>query len=434
MGGTEKYREKGKAAVAAGPWVLLQAWPSAGIIPLPISAPLGREHLERFGAADDLVSTEHCQLEVTGAGLSITDLGSTNGTWIDGRRAARGIATEGAVLRIGGSLFVVRRCSLREPQSAISGGDAGDLVAPFGLRALHGALDALARTRPPNVLITGETGTGKEPLARHVAMRLARAEPFEAVNAAAYRTDSFDAAFFGYERGAFTGAQASHAGIVGAAEGGTLFLDELGDMPTEYQPLLLRFLETREVRRLGATSPVRASVLIIAATNRDLESAVEDGTFREDLLARFGAPRLHLPPLRDRREDIPSIARVLAARAGWSLEEHADVAGIERLMVLPLRRNVRELRGVLEEALAVGGVEGEVLDKLRPLPKVGLDAAAIRDAVAVHDSERQAAKALGISRRQVRKAMTAGSRTGKHGPRTGSASGEAASDADDSDT
>ena len=298
------------------------------------------------------------------------------------------------------------------------GGDAGDLVAPFGLHSLRRALDALARSKPTNVLITGETGTGKEALAGHVAMRLGSAEPFEAVNAAAYRSESFDAAFFGYERGAFTGAQTSNLGIVSAAEGGTLFLDELGDMPAEYQPLLLRFLETREVRRVGAIRSSRASLLIVAATNRDLESAVEEGAFREDLLARFGAPRLHLPPLRDRPEDIPSIARVLAARSGWSLEQHADLAGIERLMLLPLRRNVRELRSVLQEAFACGGVHGEVLDKLQPPPTATLDADAICAAVTAHGSERKAASVLGISRRQVRNAMTGGARTDMTGPRT----------------
>jgi len=185
---------------------------------------------------------------------------------------------------------------------------------------------------------------------------------------------------------------------------------------------------------LGATSTTHASLLIIAATNRDLELAVDKGAFREDLLARFGAPRLHLPPLRDRREDIPAIARALAERAGWSLDEHADVEGVERLMLLPLRRNVRELGSLLQEAYALGGIEGDLLDKLHPLTHDALAAETIRNAVTAYGSERQAARVLGISRRQVRKAMAAGARTDESGPRTGAASDQAPANADDSDS
>lgn len=219
---------------------------------------------------------------------------------------------------------------------------------------------------PFPVLITGETGTGKELVARAIHHASGR-RAFVAVNCAALPENLLESELFGHERGAFTGADRDKPGLFEEAHGGTLFLDEVGELPRSLQPKLLRALEEGEIRRVGALRPRRVDVRLVAATNRDLEVEVEGGKFREDLYWRLNVVALHVPPLRERVEDIPVLAQhFLEAAVGR--EDLPGVAGkggggriglsaeaLALLKLYPWPGNVRELRNALESAVALTG-------------------------------------------------------------------------------
>jgi two-component system nitrogen regulation response regulator NtrX len=216
--------------------------------------------------------------------------------------------------------------------------------------------DQIARVAsiPSPVLIVGESGTGKELVAREVH-RLASDDPkraFVAVNSGALPENLIESELFGFERGAFTGASRTHRGAFERAARGTLFLDEIGELPLAAQAKLLRVLEERTVNRLGAESSINVTARVIAATTRDLEVAVDDGAFRQDLLFRLNVHVLRVPPLRDRRSDVPDLVRALleatCSRFSMKMKTIAPEA-LERLMACEWKRNnVRELRNVVE--------------------------------------------------------------------------------------
>ena len=200
------------------------------------------------------------------------------------------------------------------------------------------------------VLITGESGSGKELVARALHRHSQRAaRPFIAINTAAMPKDLLESELFGHERGAFTGAQAMRRGRFEQAEGGTLFLDEIGDMPPELQTRLLRVLSDGTFYRVGGHQPIRANVRVIAATHQDLESRVREGQFREDLYHRLNVIRLRLPSLRERREDIPLLARHFLARSSKELGVEAkrlSDAAMTYLNAQDFPGNVRQLENV----------------------------------------------------------------------------------------
>ncbi|HYH87565.1 MAG TPA: sigma 54-interacting transcriptional regulator, partial [Pyrinomonadaceae bacterium] len=207
------------------------------------------------------------------------------------------------------------------------------------------------------VIITGESGTGKDVLARFIHARSARAEsPMMAVNCAALPESLFESEFFGHERGAFTGATATKRGLIEAADGSTLFLDEIGEMPQQTQAKLLQFLEEGRFRRVGATRDRDADVRVIAATNRNLADEVSTGRFRADLFYRLNVISLHVPPLRQRREDIPALVEHFVSmfrerfnRPALNLSDEAR----RRLADYDWPGNVRELRNAIERAAAL---------------------------------------------------------------------------------
>ncbi len=238
--------------------------------------------------------------------------------------------------------------------SGIAGDLIGDSSAMVSLRGLIRRLSGSQST----VLISGETGTGKERAALLVH-RLSRrsAGPLVALNCAAIPDALLEGELFGYERGAFSGAVAAFPGKLKLADRGTLLLDEIGELSPAGQAKILRALETREVYRLGARTPTRFDVRIVAATNRDLETEMREGRFRADLFYRIAVARLHLPPLRERRGDIGAIARCLLeeiAQPAGAARPHIDDAAIERLARHDWPGNVRELRNALEIALVQG--------------------------------------------------------------------------------
>ena len=209
------------------------------------------------------------------------------------------------------------------------------------------------------VLITGESGTGKEQIARLIHHRSRRASrPWVAFNCATVPPDMIESILFGHRRGAFTGAHATHEGLVRAADGGTFFLDELGELPLTLQAKLLRFLQDGEILPLGETQPVRVDVRIVAATNRDLERETRAGRFRADLYHRLNVIRLQVAPLRERRDEVPVLARRLAAinavRIGVDNVE-VTAGAIGPLLAYDWPGNVRELSNVIERALALFG-------------------------------------------------------------------------------
>lgn len=212
-------------------------------------------------------------------------------------------------------------------------------------------------TTNSTVLITGESGTGKELAARAIHVRSPRAnEPFVSINCGAVPETLLESELFGHQKGSFTGATASHKGLVEVAHKGTIFLDEIGEMSTTMQVKLLRVLQEKKIRPIGSTEEIEVDVRILAATNRDLELGVKEGTFREDLYYRLAVIPIHLPPLRERREDIPLLAEHFLEKArrssGKNITKIADEA-VERLKLYDWPGNVRELENVIERAMAL---------------------------------------------------------------------------------
>ena len=277
-----------------------------------------------------------------------------------------------------------------------------------------------------NVLITGESGTGKELVARAIhALSPRRGRPFLPLNCAAIPETLLESELFGYERGAFTGATSSRPGKLESAEGGTLFLDEVGDVSLGIQAKLLRAIEQKEVQRVGGAQALQVDVRILAATNQDLKGRVEEKAFREDLFYRLNVFGIAVPPLRERREDIPRLCEHLLARIGEEggvPPKRLSPAALKNLMTHRWPGNVRQLRNALETATLVGQgdtiepgdlppeVAREVIPPSSPEPiplpasrtLTEIERDAIRDALAkTGGNKTQAAKLLGIGLRTL---------------------------------
>ncbi|MBI5632554.1 MAG: sigma-54-dependent Fis family transcriptional regulator [Nitrospirae bacterium] len=235
-------------------------------------------------------------------------------------------------------------CSDREREEHVPVGQSRAIAD------IHRLIKLAANADAP-VLITGETGSGKNVAARsiHYGCQF-RQSPFISINCAALPESLIEAELFGYEKGAFTGAVAMKKGMFEMAEGGTIFLDEIGEMPMALQAKLLGVLDDGTCRRLGGTTPLHAQVRVIAATSVDLEKAIKARTFREDLYYRLGVIKIHLPPLRERREDIPALCDVLITKVAKGRQLRLAEGQIEKLMQYDWPGNVRELRNILERA------------------------------------------------------------------------------------
>ncbi len=219
------------------------------------------------------------------------------------------------------------------------------------------------------VLITGESGTGKELVARSLHANSSRRDaPFVAINCAAIPRDLLESELFGHLKGAFTGAVKDKIGKFQAAEGGTLFLDEVGELPVELQPKLLRALQEKEVEPVGGTKIQKLDVRVVSATNLDIDKAIADGTFREDLYYRLSVIPIHLPPLRQRRKDIPLLIKYFCAKHG-SDKVSFDKDAFETLVMYPWPGNVRELENAVERLLIMRNSDvigcDELPDKIR---------------------------------------------------------------------
>jgi len=310
--------------------------------------------------------------------------------------------------------------SMRSRDVAVSDPDSNDLVVGHSA----GWVDAIKRATlvaptDATVLLQGESGTGKEVMARLIHAKSPRGNrPFVAINCAALPENLLESELFGYERGAFTGAQQSKPGQVEIAAGGVLFLDEVSEMSLAAQAKFLRFLQEREFQRLGGTRVVKTNVRIIAATNRDLQEAIQRGSFRHDLYYRLQVFTIQLPPLRERQADILPLAEAFLRDISRTMRR--PPVGLTREATEALRShawpgNVRELRNALERAVIVcesGAITAAQLslDGTRRSPKVvegEVDLNALqRHTIArvlgqVRGNKSQAAKRLGITRNQL---------------------------------
>ena len=256
--------------------------------------------------------------------------------------------------------FLRERVNTEENLDGIIGSSAG-------MQDVLRMISRLKATRTP-VLISGESGTGKELVARAIHFRGALAQmPFVAVDCGALVPTLMESELFGYEKGAFTGATKSKAGLFQAANGGTIFLDEIGELPLEMQAKLLRVLQEKEVRPVGSNERITVDVRVIAATNRDLETAYRTGTFRKDLYFRLNVVTVHIPPLRERRSDIPMLVHHFINRYAPNGHLQVTAAAMKCLLQYEWPGNVRELENCIARAVTLG--DHQVMD-VKDLPPV----------------------------------------------------------------
>jgi len=332
---------------------------------------LGRSVICDIQLNDRAVSGSHAEIEVIESGYVLRDLGSTNGCFLGEVRLREAVLPVGARVRVGTTMLQIEpgKGAVEIPLSADD--RFHDLVGrSVAMRQIFAQLEKVAPL-DITVLISGETGTGKELIARALHRGSKRAQgPLIVQDCSAIPKDLIESVLFGHEKGSFTGATERRAGSFEQAHGGTLFLDEIGELDMNLQPKLLRALDSREVRRVGAAATTPVDVRVIAATHRDLRAMVSSGTFREDLYYRLGVVTIELPPLRQRREDIPLIA---VSMLDQFCKRHPEMGArtftkeaLERLAGLAWPGNVRELRNVVERAASLADGMEITLEDLPP--------------------------------------------------------------------
>jgi len=339
-----------------GPW-LIEAGPAAE----PCSKMIAPGETVVVGSAgsagirlfDRAVSARHCSLELRNGCLAVRDLGSKNGTYVGGARLEHAVLTSGSSFAIGTGIVTCAVSSgtwgvPNEPACPPLPGIVGTSIAMQRIvrdvRRLAGVKGA--------VHLRGETGTGKDIIARAMhAVGPRRTRPFLPLNVGTLPRELADSELFGYERGAFTGAHAARDGAFVEAHGGTLFLDEIAELPLDIQVKLLRVLEDGEVRPLGAKVRRRVDVRIASATWAPLQRRVAEGRFRQDLFQRLTVFVIDVPPLRERRGDIPALAKCFLAELRPEVgERELSTAALSRLAAYGWPGNVRELKNVLYRA------------------------------------------------------------------------------------
>jgi len=336
---------------------------------LTISTPDGKERELRFaggsiGASpanditindDRYISGSHCMIKSVANGFIIQDVGSRNGTLLNDALVMSERLPKSGVITIGKTLIKYKIKESRENIRPFERPNLGNILgASLVMRELFSLAERIAPT-DATVLITGESGTGKELFARYMHEGSARAaKPFMAINCGAISSNLIESELFGHERGAFTSAVSQQKGAFEQASSGTLFLDEIGEMPLELQTRLLRVLENMQIRRVGGQSDISVDVRLVAATNKNLKEMVRKGKFREDLFFRLFIVPIHLPPLRERRDDITVLAlhflNDLSPEGGSKI---FDAGVLEKLREYNWPGNVRELKNTIQRAILI---------------------------------------------------------------------------------
>ncbi len=302
---------------------------------------------------DPTVSRRHAEVRRGRDGVLLRDLGSMNGTFVGQVRAKEVYLGADTLFRVGRTeLSFTPADEIIDVEPSQADHFENLLGNSVAMREVFGILERVAPT-DLTVLISGETGTGKELASKAVHTRSRRREgPFVVFDCGAAPENLIESELFGHNRGAFTGAIEARPGVFEAAHGGTIFLDEIGELPLELQPKLLRVLEQREVRRVGANKTKPIDVRIVAATNRNLREEVDRGRFREDLYYRLAVVEMAMPPLRERTEDLSMLARHLLERAAHNTHVKAIAQPVLDVFAeYHWPGNVRELSNVIERAL-----------------------------------------------------------------------------------
>lgn len=387
----------------APPQLLVLVRPDEGADVLDGRLTIGSALENDIVVRDSRVSRHHCSIEVLSDGRTILeDNGSLNGTWVDGARVYRLELRAGMRIRIGTTRL---RIVAAKQESMLLGTSSA-------IERLRSQLQTLARSRS-TLLVQGETGTGKEVVARAVHDLSGRGGSFISISCAEIPSSLAETFLFGHVRGAFTGATSDARGVFEQADGGTLFLDEVGELSPSLQSRLLRTLESGKVRRVGAGHEIAVDVRVIAATNIDIDAAVAAGRFRSDLFYRLGH-RVFVPPLRDRGDDVLLLADYFARTIdpGETLSDEAR----QRLLAYNWPGNIRELRRCIERAAILGRspiqaedivfdgpqanprrADDPGLDNTRPLDEIERDVIA-RRLEQFNRNIRQTARSLGISK------------------------------------
>jgi transcriptional regulator with PAS, ATPase and Fis domain len=296
---------------------------------------------------DPTVSRMHARLRMTPQGVQIEDMDSRNGTLVNGTPVKLAQLTPGSTITLGRALIRFEVGAPEAPPPQTFGDAVGSSPAMQQVFAL------LKRIAPSELTVTllGETGVGKDVLARAIHANSPRkAGPFEVFDCGAVAANLIESSLFGHMKGSFTGAVSDRQGAFELARKGTIFLDEVGELPLELQPRLLRVLEDQTVRRVGGTEHLPVDIRVIAATNRDLAAEVEAGRFRQDLFFRLNAAVVHIPPLRDRLDDLPRLVEAMLAETGRLLS--LSEATLAALKSYDWPGNVRELKNVIASAAA----------------------------------------------------------------------------------
>ena len=337
----------------------IELGPDAGVE--HVAAPGGRIAIgvaagNELTLSDPTVSRYHLELEATPRGIRVKDLGSLNGTFLGSIAVEAVVVPPGTRIGIGATTVLVDECQDADGDDNSTAVTTPGLVAESGAMRELGKMIAHLAPAQASVLIQGETGTGKEVVARAIhALSPRRDAPFVVVDCGSMPSTLIFSQLFGHERGAFTGADRRHLGAFEQGHGGTVFLDEIGELPLDVQPVLLGVLERRRFRRLSGDRDVEVDVRVVAATHRDLRAAANDGAFRADLYYRLAVARLVIPPLRERPEDVaPLIRHFIEELTGQPAAPPFDAAAIETLSHHHFAGNARELRNIVESALAIG--------------------------------------------------------------------------------
>ncbi|MFA5623949.1 MAG: sigma 54-interacting transcriptional regulator [Bradymonadales bacterium] len=323
---------------------------------------------------DETVSRYHAQIVQDNDAYLLRDIASTNGSFINQVHIKEAYLSPGCLIRFGNSEFVFQPMDEEVAVAPSAEEKFGDIIGGnVKMREIYSILEKISPTNA-TVVIEGETGTGKEVIAHTIhKMSLRAKKPFVVFDCGAVPESLIESELFGHEKGSFTGAIMTRQGLFELAQGGTIFLDELGELSLELQPKLLRVLEQREVRRVGAAKPIPVDVRVVAATNRRLEDEVRNNRFREDLFYRLSVVRIFLPPMRDRIDDLPLLVKHFLKNSSFNRDANSNLKlrsisreALDAMTQYEWPGNVRELLNIVERACSLA--DGDCIE-LHDLPE-----------------------------------------------------------------